>query len=151
MKKIRTVYREKGRFRTALKRYVLQIFPCEKHKCYFGCDAVFLKRFLEYQFINGMGWDNFAKKWQIDHVLPLCVFDMKNEHDVFLSWNWINLRPLMVSQNKSRNPYISSLCILEDRLKFFPNNNVIGELVVLAKKLAVEDESPLVDWSLFHV
>jgi hypothetical protein len=63
-----------------------------------GCSIVVLKQWLSYQFDENMNWEN--KTWQIDHVIPVSLFDLKNEYEQKLAFHWTNLQPLYATQNR---------------------------------------------------
>ena len=42
-----------------------------------GIDLETFKKWIEYQMIEGMDWNNI----QIDHVKPICLFDVSNEDE----------------------------------------------------------------------
>jgi hypothetical protein len=46
-----------------------------------------------------MSWDNYGKEWQIDHILPLSLFDLKDEKHIKIAVHWTNLQPLKSSEN----------------------------------------------------
>lgn len=62
-----------------------------------------LKRHIEKQFTYGMDWDN-RREWHIDHIKPLCMYDMKSIHDAEFKECFAldNLRPLWAHQNRSK-------------------------------------------------
>lgn len=60
---------------------------------YIGCSISNLKQWLEYQFDEGMSWDNYGTFWTVDHVLPLSLFNFENESEQTIAFNWKNMRP----------------------------------------------------------
>lgn len=142
--------RAKKRMGIALRRYMSGKYPCWKYTSMFGCEAEFLRKFVEHQMDAGMTWDNFGEVWQVDHVLPLCSFDQTLQAECQLCWNWINLRPLGLAENKARNAFVNALEILEHRQTYFTGNEVLDELIERARKLMDEENSKLVDWSTWN-
>lgn len=69
---------------------------------FIGCTPEELKKYLEAQFTNGMSWDNFGK-WEIDHVFPLCKFDITNYEEMRKAWHYTNLRPLWAIENRRKH------------------------------------------------
>lgn len=61
-----------------------------------------LKEHLESQFSGGMSWSNYGRgigKWNIDHIRPICMFDICDPAKV----NALeNLRPLWAEENLRR-------------------------------------------------
>jgi hypothetical protein len=68
-----------------------------------GCDLEFFKKWMEYRFDETMCWENFGNVWQIDHILPLSLFDMTNELDKKVCFHWTNLQPLNSVENRSKS------------------------------------------------
>lgn len=63
-----------------------------------------LKKYLEKQFTPEMSWDNMGEYWEIDHIIPLNLFEYNTEQDeqFKICWSLANLRPLEKIANKSR-------------------------------------------------
>lgn len=51
-----------------------------------------------------MSWDNYGEYWEIDHIIPKSQFDFTSYNDIGfqICWSLMNLRPLTVSENRSR-------------------------------------------------
>lgn len=68
---------------------------------YLQCTLSTLKTWLESQFHSGMSWSNYGSFWTVDHVLPLNAFNLLNEKDQLIAFNWKNLRPSLDNFSKS--------------------------------------------------
>ena len=67
---------------------------------YIGCSIAELRDYLESQFKPGMTWGNHGVHgWHIDHIFPLCRFDLTNEKDMKKAWHYTNLQPLWAKEN----------------------------------------------------
>ena len=53
-----------------------------------------------------MNWDNHGSYWHIDHVRPCASFNMLDEDDIKLCFNWRNVRPIEKTLNLSKNDKI---------------------------------------------
>ena len=75
---------------------------------YLGCSAV---EYLKWILIDtNFTVENHGSVWHIDHVIPLSHFDLQNEHEVFMAFNWRNTMPLLVKDNLTKsNKIIPSL------------------------------------------
>jgi len=51
---------------------------------------------------------NRGKVWHIDHVIPLFHFDLANEEEQLIAFNWRNTMPLAAKENLSKNRKIVS-------------------------------------------
>jgi len=63
-----------------------------------GCSIEYLKKHLEKQFQPGMTWDNYGE-WHIDHIRPLCSFDLTDRYYFIEAVHWTNLQPLWAIDN----------------------------------------------------
>ena len=82
---------------------------------YLQCTISNLKDWLQSQFTNEMTWTNYGTIWTVDHILPLSAFDLTNEKERLIAFNWKNLQPStdnFVKSNKIRfNEFFSSIII----------------------------------------
>jgi hypothetical protein len=69
---------------------------------YIGCNIQYLREWFEYNFTEEMNWENYGSFWSIDHIIPVCKFDLTNEDEKLKCWNWSNLMPVTVKFNSSK-------------------------------------------------
>ena len=69
---------------------------------YIGCNIQYLREWVEYNFTSEMNWENYGSYWSIDHIIPVCKFDLILEDEKLKCWNWSNLMPVTVKFNSSR-------------------------------------------------
>ena len=93
-------FREKRKWQIALRRYVLERNLCFDYAPYFGLDIENMRKWFEYQFQQGVNWDDFAKKWQFDHIIPVTYFDFSIENELKMCWNFTNIRVEGLQGNK---------------------------------------------------
>ena len=67
-----------------------------------GCSIEFLKLYLAKQFAFGMTWANYGKVWEIDHIEPLCAFDLTARTDFVKVVHYTNLQPLFKLDNSTK-------------------------------------------------
>jgi hypothetical protein len=69
---------------------------------YLGCNVT---DYLNWLLKNDFGYtlENRGKEWHIDHVIPLSHFDLENEEQQLIAFNWRNTMPLSVKENLSKN------------------------------------------------
>jgi hypothetical protein len=94
--------REKRKWQIALRRYVIQKGQSGAYARYFGLDIEYFREWIAIQFKDDLTWENFAEKWQFDHIVPVAYFDFTNEEDLLLCWNFINIRVERIEHNKVR-------------------------------------------------
>jgi len=103
--------REKRRWQMALRRYVLEKNPSSAYAKYFGLDIEFFREWIAIQFKGDLSWDNFASKWQFDHIVPVAYFDYSNEEDLLLCWNFINIRVETIELNKAKGNRVDVMAV----------------------------------------
>lgn len=101
--------REKRKWQIAFRRYAVEQKPSIPYAPYFGLDIANLRNWLETQFKEGVGWDDFGKKWQFDHVLPVGCFDFELESDLKLCWNFINISVSEIGREADSEPWMALL------------------------------------------
>ena len=69
---------------------------------YIGCNIQYLREWFEYNFTDEMNWDNYGSYWSIDHIVPVCNFDLTIEDEKLKCWNWSNMMPVTVKYNSSK-------------------------------------------------
>lgn len=68
-----------------------------------GCDWQFLRNHIEAKFAPGMSWENYGYHgWHIDHIVPLCRFDLADPAHVKQAWHFTNLQPLWAADNYAK-------------------------------------------------
>ena len=63
-----------------------------------GIDIETYKKWLEYQFTSEMNWLNI----EIDHVKPICMFDVSDDEQLKEAFSWKNTRPLLKQDNRQK-------------------------------------------------
>lgn len=63
-----------------------------------GCSIDFLKKYFETLFQPNMTWDNWGE-WEIDHIEPLCKFDLTIKEQFEYVVNYKNLQPIWKSEH----------------------------------------------------
>ena len=68
-----------------------------------GCTIKELKAHLEANFQDGMSWDNYKHDgWHMDHIRPCASFDLTDEEQQLVCFNWRNLSPMWAAENISK-------------------------------------------------
>lgn len=70
---------------------------------YIGCDIQTLRSWLEFNFDDNMNWDNLGMYWQVDHILPISLFNFDRELDKCVCFRWTNLQPLEKTLNREKS------------------------------------------------
>ena len=68
-----------------------------------GCSVDELKTYLENKFQEGMTWDNWSSDgWHLDHIKPLCHFNLEDPKQLAEACHYTNLQPLWSYDNISK-------------------------------------------------
>ena len=94
-------FRLRLRLRTRLNEVVKGRVKAGSAVADLGCSIEELKKYLERQFQQGMSWANHGQ-WHIDHVIPLCSFDLSNREQFLKACHFTNLQPLWAEENMSK-------------------------------------------------
>jgi hypothetical protein len=92
-----------------------------KYSDLIGCTTIFFKEWLEYNFNSKMNWENYGSYWNMDHVIPISVFDLISMDEQSYCFNWKNTRPLRSITNFSRKYSVYDILLHELKLYFFIN------------------------------
>ena len=71
----------------------------------FGCDFETFKAHLAAQFKRGMSWMNHGVFWHIDHVKPLCKFNLADPAEQKKAFHYTNCQPLWKDENLTKNRF----------------------------------------------
>jgi hypothetical protein len=134
------------------KRYIrTRIYNCLRNKNktkhsvdYLGCSSdEYFKWIFNYN--NNCSLENHGKEWHVDHVIPISKFDLNNEDEQLLAFNWRNTMPLTAKENLSKNNKILPEQIKNHykRLKCYHEENKLDlpqvYINLFAKHLVVGD------------
>jgi hypothetical protein len=72
---------------------------------YIGCNIQYLREWFEYNFTSEMNWDNYGSYWSIDHIIPVCKFELTDEDEKLKCCNWTNLIPVQLFKKVDQNIY----------------------------------------------
>lgn len=87
---------------------------------YLGCSIEFFKGYIEAKFKGEMKWSNYGTLWHIDHITPCKAFDLANEKDRKACFVYMNLQPLLVSENCSKQDRLPNGELARNQLTFNP-------------------------------
>ena len=93
----------RGRIFEALKKYKDGIkLKRLKTQSLLDCSFEELVSHLESNFIEEMSWDNYGE-WELDHIRPCASFNLVEEEQQKVCFNWRNLYPLWKKDNRSKS------------------------------------------------
>jgi hypothetical protein len=84
-----------------IEKEVCNFYILNKTTEFLGCNVLELKNHLEFQFKEGMSWNNHGLfGWHIDHIKPLS--SAKTEKELYILCHYTNLQPLWAKDNLSK-------------------------------------------------
>ena len=63
-----------------------------------GIDKDLYRKWLEFQFTPEMNWSNI----EVDHIKPICMFDVSNDEELKEAFSWKNTQPLPKQDNRQK-------------------------------------------------
>jgi hypothetical protein len=99
---------------------------------FIGCDLEFFKKWFTYQFKDDMTFKNHGNIWHIEHVIPCKVFDLTNETEKDICFNWTNLQPMHASENWSKGGRINESEVRDHK-------NTLKKFIELNKGLITDE------------
>jgi hypothetical protein len=99
-------YRLRSALRTRLRNAVTGTCGSARTLEILGCSIRELVIYLESKFQTGMSWDNYAKVWEIDHIIPCAVFDLSKADHVKRCFHFSNVQPMFVADNRRKSSRI---------------------------------------------
>jgi hypothetical protein len=116
------------------KRYIrTRIYNClrnknkDKHSIeYLGCSTEDYFKWI-FNYNPNFNIDNHGKLWHIDHVVPLSKFDLDNQQEQLVAFNWRNTMPLSSKENLSKNNKIIKEQVYAHNIKvieYHQKNNI---------------------------
>jgi hypothetical protein len=67
-----------------------------------GCTCQQLADHISSLFADGMCWENMPM-WHIDHIVPVCAFDLSDEEQQAAAFHYTNLQPLWKKDNLTKS------------------------------------------------
>ena len=89
--------------RNIRSRIIRALVQKNKHTIeYLGCNTT---EYLDWLLKNDFGYTlkNRGKEWHIDHIIPLSHFNLENEEQQLIAFNWRNTMALSAKENLSKN------------------------------------------------
>ena len=93
-----------------------------------GCSNYHLRKWFIYQLYGDMTLENYSTIWCLDHCYPLSKI---KENELDKNTNWINIRPMYITDNIIKRDKIDHRLYLLQRIKakyFLKINNDQEEL-----------------------
>lgn len=100
------LYLKKKSLQMQIRRFLFANTPCKELSSYIGISKEEFKKYVESNLLEGMTFDNYGKIWQIDHIVPVELFNLEIEKDRLACFNFQNTIPMFNSDNKFKGASI---------------------------------------------
>jgi hypothetical protein len=107
-------YNEKKRLQIALRRLYATNAPSKEILTLIGIDKQGFINHVNKYLLEGMTKENFGKIWGLDHIVPVDLFDINDEAEKKLCYNYQNIIPMFNNDNRVKGASVHfSLAKLE--------------------------------------
>ena len=113
------------KYQIALRRYFLTQTTSEGMAKLVGIHKTGFIQHIEKYMLDGMTYDNFGKEWSFDHIVPTSLFDFEDPDDLELCYNFWNIMPMFLSDNRDKG---ASVHFSLEKLNTLQENDVIKKL-----------------------
>lgn len=93
-------YNDKKKYQIAMRRLYATNIPSKQILELIGTDKQGFIDHINKYLLDGMTLENFGKVWSLDHIVPVDLFDFDNLNDLKLCYNFINIMPMFVNDNR---------------------------------------------------
>jgi hypothetical protein len=93
--------RLRARLGVAIRHHLRGTYKDSNTSKLLGCPLSHLMHHLESKFLPGMSWEN-RNQWHLDHIKPLCAFDLTKPEQQAVAFHYSNLQPLWALDNQRK-------------------------------------------------
>jgi hypothetical protein len=95
-------YNNKKKLQIAIRRLYSTNAPSKSVIDLIGIDKDGFIDHINNNLLDGMTLDNFGNEWGLDHIVPVELFDLTNEDDLSLCYNFNNIMPMFNHDNRMK-------------------------------------------------
>lgn len=88
--------------RSRVKYALIGCVKSEKTFGLLGCSPKEWKKHLEDQFSPEMNWNNYGTYWEVDHIVPVGMFDLTDLNQQKKAFHYTNTQPLEWKKNRQK-------------------------------------------------
>lgn len=90
----------KKKFQISMRRFYSTNSPCKEISNYIGINKNEFIDYINKNLISGMTIENFGSVWSLDHIVPIDLFNLNNENDLHIGYNYLNILPMFINDNR---------------------------------------------------
>ena len=125
-------YNEKKRLQIAMRRQYSSPSNGKEISDLLGIDKNGFINHINKYLLDGMTLENFGKMWSLDHIVPVDLFDILNVDEKRLCYNYLNIMPMFVNDNRLKG---ASVHFSVDKLKSLLSNEPLYTNVFIVETL----------------
>lgn len=93
-----------------------------------GTNKIHFINHINKQLIDGMDYSNFGSQWSLDHIVPVNAFDLTDDEQLHLCYNYNNIMPMYNIDNRAKG---ASLHFSLLKLNTLEPNHIVDKLIKL--------------------
>ena len=104
-------YKIKCSLRTSLWASIVYGYKYSSAIKLLGISIEDFKKYIQQKWQSGMNWQNWGKgngKWNLDHILPIELFDLKDFNQQKICFHYTNFQPLWEKNNLEKNDFLAN-------------------------------------------
>lgn len=109
-----------------MRRLYVSNTPSKEVASLLGIDSIGFKNHIDKYLLEGMTKENFGKTWGLDHIVPVELFDLSNEDELRLCYNYNNIMPMFNTDNRLKG---ASVHFSKMKLESMTTNVYITNLI----------------------
>jgi hypothetical protein len=111
-------HNKKKKLQIGLRRLYSTKNPSKEILKYLSIDKENFIDYINSKLLDGMTMENFGPVWGIDHIVPVELFDLNDEDDLKLCYNFINIIPMFNDDNRFKGGSVHfSVILLNNTIK----------------------------------
>ena len=99
-------YLKKKSLQAQIRRFLFTKNSSKELSKYIGIGKDGFKKHIESHLLEDMSFENYGKIWQIDHIVPVELFNIDSETDKIICFNYENTIPMFKSDNRLKGASI---------------------------------------------
>jgi hypothetical protein len=96
------LYRFAKNMRRSVRRGLKGHSKSKRTEKFLYCTFAEALDYLEKKFRSPMTRENMGEVWEVDHIRPICSFDLSDPEQVKACFHYTNLQPLFITENRSK-------------------------------------------------
>lgn len=114
------------KYQIALRRLYTTTIPSKEILTLVGTNKIHFINHINKQLIDGMDYSNFGTEWSLDHIVPVNAFDLTDDEQLHLCYNYNNIMPMYNIDNRAKG---ASLHFSLLKLNTLESNHIVDNLI----------------------